>query len=504
MRDLQQMLELTSAVGIKIRKGRFMSGKKKEEKSVDKSSDAQKHSRKWLAVIIAALAILLPSAYFGYQYINAATVAIHTLGETDITLELGSAYTDKGAAAVVTTAASGSRKLDIETTGRVDTDKIGDYTLTYTAEYNGKKYTSERTVHVVDTEKPVITVKYLDSFEENWVNGRRRYKAYAEDNYDGDITDKIRAEEENGLITYTVSDSSGNTAEKVWRIPDEIGKPAIMFSDDSEVIVIYIGETLTMPEYIAIDGDDNDVTEYVEEVGTVDTNTEGTYEIVYTIDNNRGEYVSAVRTVIVKQRMNSNYILDSNKVIYLTFDGGPGTYTDAILDLFDKYNVKATFFVSCGHTFSYDTLLHEKRAGHTIGVLSYDTNYNLLYSDIETFEKDFEENQAALYTITGSRTRYMRFPGGSESNYCSDSVRMMELRSKYYEDGYTFYDWTIDSGDTLYGNSSETVYSNVVNNIRYSASNIVLMHDDSCSTLKALERIILWGIENGYTFSAII
>ena len=34
-----------------------------------------------------------------------------------------------------------------------------------------------------------------------------------------------------------------------------------------------------------------------------------------------------------------------NKSVYLTFDDGPGKYTQGLLDVLDKYNVKATFFV---------------------------------------------------------------------------------------------------------------------------------------------------------------
>ncbi len=41
----------------------------------------------------------------------------------------------------------------------MNTDKIGEYYLTYEIEYNEKKYTDKRTVKVVDEVEPVITLK---------------------------------------------------------------------------------------------------------------------------------------------------------------------------------------------------------------------------------------------------------------------------------------------------------------------------------------------------------
>ena len=76
---------------------------------------------------------------------------ITVTGDNPATVELGATYIDAGA-----TADDGST---VTTTGTVDTNKVGSYTLTYSAtDAAGNTGTSTRTVNVVDTIAPVITV----------------------------------------------------------------------------------------------------------------------------------------------------------------------------------------------------------------------------------------------------------------------------------------------------------------------------------------------------------
>jgi hypothetical protein len=84
-------------------------------------------------------------------------------GSTSVTTELGFTYTDLGATAVDIntrndlTGATGSTA--VVTTGSVDTNKVGTYTLTYTAtDASGNAGTATRTVTVSDTVFPLLTV----------------------------------------------------------------------------------------------------------------------------------------------------------------------------------------------------------------------------------------------------------------------------------------------------------------------------------------------------------
>ena len=63
-----------------------------------------------------------------------------------------------------------------------------------------------------------------------------------------------------------------------------------------------------------------------------------------TLNTKKSELEDKYKTVLNEKQKESNGV---GKIIYLTFDDGPSIYTDSILDILDKYNVKATFFVTC-------------------------------------------------------------------------------------------------------------------------------------------------------------
>ena len=70
--------------------------------------------------------------------------------------------------------------------------------------------------------------------------------------------------------------------------------------------------------------------------------------------------------------------------VYLTFDDGPSSNTDNILDILDTYGVKATFFVTgkegAKAEASYRRIVEE---GHTLGMHSYTHDYSVIYASEE-------------------------------------------------------------------------------------------------------------------------
>ena len=82
------------------------------------------------------------------------TAPVVTLtGVATVTVELGDDYSELGA-----TATDASGTVTVVTTGIVDTDTVGSYTVTYTStDASGNAGTATRTVNVVDTTAPVIT-----------------------------------------------------------------------------------------------------------------------------------------------------------------------------------------------------------------------------------------------------------------------------------------------------------------------------------------------------------
>jgi hypothetical protein len=80
---------------------------------------------------------------------------ITVLGDNPATTELGQTYTDAGATAFD----EFHGETPVSTTGTVDTNSVGSYTLTYTAtDLDGNTATATRTVNVVDTTAPTITI----------------------------------------------------------------------------------------------------------------------------------------------------------------------------------------------------------------------------------------------------------------------------------------------------------------------------------------------------------
>lgn len=192
----------------------------------------------------------------------------------------------------------------------------------------------------------------------------------------------------------------------------------------------------------------------------------------------------------------------SNGTIYLTFDDGPGAHTARLLDILKKYNVKVTFFV----TGSGDDALiaREYNEGHAIGLHTFSHNYTYVYSSIDNFFADLYKIQERVKNITGYTSYLMRFPGGSSNTVSArhdGGIRIMsKLAAEVGKRGFTYFDWNISSGDAGGATSADAVYQNVVNRVRPGGSFVVLQHDIKGFSVDAVERIINWGLANGYTF----
>ncbi|MGN0318439.1 MAG: polysaccharide deacetylase family protein [Lachnospira sp.] len=191
-----------------------------------------------------------------------------------------------------------------------------------------------------------------------------------------------------------------------------------------------------------------------------------------------------------------------DKVVYLTFDDGPGPYTADLLDLLDKYNVKATFFVTRQYS-NYENLIAEEyKRGHTVAVHTYSHSYGYIYQSVDNYYEDLMAMSDVVERQTGQKPSIVRFPGGSSNtisrNYCQGI--MSTLSNKVGEWGYRYCDWNVSSGDGSNQTSTDQVYENVTTGISKHKVSIVLQHDTNEKSMAAVEDILKWGIANGYTF----
>lgn len=187
--------------------------------------------------------------------------------------------------------------------------------------------------------------------------------------------------------------------------------------------------------------------------------------------------------------------LSNIKIAYLTFDDGPSHHTLKILDILDKYNVKATFFVN--YKPGMDNIYKEiVNRGHVLANHTASHKYGKIYKNKESFLKDVQELDNKLTDITGQEpSKILRFPGGSNNkvNGHPDQNFMPDLAQYMTDLGYSFFDWNIDSTDAATFKQSENVIiHSILDNTPFTQHANILMHDldPKTTTVDALPEII--------------
>ena len=196
---------------------------------------------------------------------------------------------------------------------------------------------------------------------------------------------------------------------------------------------------------------------------------------------------------------NQGAVQPNGKVIYLTFDDGPSQYTPQLLDILDKYGVKATFFVV---NTPYVHLVEDiVERGHAIGVHSATHDFKTIYASEDAFFADLTKMRDIIYNRTGVYTNLIRFPGGSSNTISKFNPGIMSRLTRAVEDmGYHYFDWNVDSDDAGSTRTKDGVVTNVINGCKNRKISIVLQHDIKGYSVNAVEEILIWGLENGYTF----
>ena len=179
---------------------------------------------------------------------------------------------------------------------------------------------------------------------------------------------------------------------------------------------------------------------------------------------------------------------DDKDCIYLTFDDGPSPYTEDLLEILDRYGIKATFFLSPEDT-EYDFRMMKLIAdkGHTIGIHTRSHVFYRIYSSVESYLEDFAQAYELVYRATGQKCRFFRFPGGSVNSY--NYLIRGELIDEMSRRGFTYFDWNVDSRDAS-GATLEQIQDNVLRQTENVSPAIILMHDGIENTSLILEDII--------------
>ena len=248
-----------------------------------------------------------------YDIADTTPPVITVLGNNPETVEVGSTYTDAGA-----TADGGET---VTTSGTVDTNTVGVYTMTYTAtDSSNNVATATRTVNVVDTTAPVITLIGSNPVDVEAATTYTDAGATAQDNYDGDITSSITTTNNIDMntvgtysVTYNVADANGNSATQLVRTVNVVDTTAPVITIlGSNPVNIQVGSVYNDAGATAADTLDGDLSSSITVVNNVDVNTVGTYTVTYDVTDSAGNQATqAVRTVNVNSAPNTAPSVDS-------------------------------------------------------------------------------------------------------------------------------------------------------------------------------------------------
>ena len=247
---------------------------------------------------------------------------ITLMGESSMTVECGDEFEDPGATAYDD---CDGDVTDCGGTGSgVDPSQPGEYTIEYNASDSAgnEAETVTRTVTVVDTTPPVITLTGESSVTVECGEGYSDAGATASDACEGDLTGSLvivnsvnASEAGTYTVTYNVSDSSGNAAAEVSRevtvILDTVA-PEIELIGDSEV-TIACGETYKDEGATATDDCDGDLTSSIRTKWRDDDPSEpDKHVLIYTVEDNAGNEATVTRTIIVNSPCDDEWVYTLN------------------------------------------------------------------------------------------------------------------------------------------------------------------------------------------------
>jgi peptidoglycan/xylan/chitin deacetylase (PgdA/CDA1 family) len=389
---------------------------------------------------------------------------------------------------------------DVEIIGQVDTTQKGTYEVTLQA----RKQEIPLTVTVVDTKAPELNLKTLKVDTEqqltidDFIDSVSDAQDYTVEFIDG--TEENLTNIGTSKVTIRATDVDGNTTKastSLQRVSDITGPTIHGVATSYEIIE---GKELDTSQITVSDDLDPRPTLKVD-TSEVQADTLGTYTMTVTAKDATGNTTKITRKVNVIE--NPEW---SKNIVYLTFDDGPSANTQSILDILDKYNVKATFFVTGQNPDYFDMIKEISDSGHSIGVHSYTHDYSQIYTSAKAYYADLDKMNDIIEEQTGERTNLLRFPGGS-SNTISWNYKvgiMSYLTEDVQKKGYQYFDWNVTSSDaTGWGVSTSEIISSA--EVTDGGNLIILMHDavGKETTVEALPKIIEYYQKLGYEFRAL-
>lgn len=395
-------------------------------------------------------------------------------------------------------------KIKVDTS-KLRNDKVGSYPIIY--KYKDNDYTVK--IEVIDKKKPTFDINNIEidagmtikpqALVTN-IKDETKTKVSFDKKYDFSKQGKIK-------VIVNVTDESKNITSKeavVTVLSKDSKKPKITGLNDLSVT---INGKIDYNAGVNVSDNHDPQPKLIINHKKVDLTKTGDYPVIYTcIDRSGNKTVKKRKVTVVENKEIGVYKQTEDKIIYLTFDDGPSSNTKTILDILDKYNAKATFFVT-GANPVYNHLIKDAyNRGHTIGLHTYSHDYKTVYSSIDGYFNDLAKIGTIVKEQIGFVPKYIRFPGGASNSvskkYCAGIMSL--LTKEVINQGYQYYDWNSGTGDAARNNVPvDQLFASATAS---SANNqVILAHDTDAkdTTVEALPSIIEHFQTLGYVFKGI-
>ena len=190
-----------------------------------------------------------------------------------------------------------------------------------------------------------------------------------------------------------------------------------------------------------------------------------------------------------------NHVHTKEKVVALTYDDGPNPpYTNQLLDLLERNQIKATFFVIGKiiekHPYTVQLILSK---GHELGNHSY-SHKSLIFKNPWFVWSEIQKTDKLLRQLGVKEEIHFRAPYGRKL------IVLPYLLAKIHKKNVL---WNIDSKDYEASNP-QVIETYVLEQVR--PGSIILMHDgggERSQTVAATEMLIKKLQEKGYTFKTV-
>ena len=178
--------------------------------------------------------------------------------------------------------------------------------------------------------------------------------------------------------------------------------------------------------------------------------------------------------------------IDTNrKIVALTFDDGPNYNTNKILNILNKYNVPATFFVLGSKIKGNENTL-KKMVDSGMEIGNHTFNHLLLTKYKESvIKREIEDTSKLIFEVTDKYPTLLRPSYGSSNKKVKKAAGMPIII------------WDVDTLDWK-NHSSKRIISRVMNKVK--DGDIILMHDIYSATANAVDNIIPMLSSMGYSF----